>query len=371
MEIGEGLLSYVGEPAQNGSGIAYKGQSSLGDSMAFPAPVAHSKGRINRAGESMRGKNVPPAEDFTVINDWRASHSYILNTFQAMHRNRTRETSIVVAQRLKRLRTIFHKLRRQPKMELARMDDIAGCRLIFQSNAELYDYRTKFLQSRHNHVRRNKDDKYDYIKRPKPSGYRGVHDVYEYNVGSKYGKKYNGLLLELQYRTIYQHAWATSVEVVGLITEHQPKFGVSDKDHEEYFKLSSEIIARVYENEKSCYPNMQNEELVASFEKLEKKIALTHKLKLLNVANKHIQAARNVILVFRPDGRLDVMSFRRPGEALVRYFELEKEPNGADIVLVRADTEEDIRNAFRNYFSDTVEFVSFIEDGLTVLRDRI
>ncbi len=71
-------------------------------------------------------------------------------------------------------------------------------------------------------------DKWDYIKNPKTSGYRGIHDVYEYDVNSEYGLVYNGLLIELQYRTQAQHAWATCVEVVGFITENQPKFQKGD-----------------------------------------------------------------------------------------------------------------------------------------------
>lgn len=59
------------------------------------------------------------------------------------------------------------------------MDDVAGCRLIFPSIKSLYAFREEFLNARFNHHRRNDVDKYDYIKQPKDTGYRGVHDVYE------------------------------------------------------------------------------------------------------------------------------------------------------------------------------------------------
>ena len=97
--------------------------------MPFADPTAYSKGQINRAGNAVRVGN-PSGDALDIINNWRASHAYILNTFQATLRNRTRTTGIAVAQRLKRMRTIVSKLDRQPKMELARMDDVAGCRLI-------------------------------------------------------------------------------------------------------------------------------------------------------------------------------------------------------------------------------------------------
>jgi putative GTP pyrophosphokinase len=40
---------------------------------------------------------------------------------------------------------------------------------------------------------------------------------------------------------------------------------------------------------------------------------------------------------------------------------------GKDI-LVRADTSDDVRNAFRNYFSDAREFIALVESGCETLR---
>ena len=114
-------------------------------------------------------------------------------------------------------------------MELARMDDIAGCRLIFPNIEELTSFRESLHSARFKHRRRNNDDKYDYIKSPKPTGYRGIHDIYEYDVNSKTGEASKGLFVEIQYRTAVQHAWATAVEVIGFITESQPKFQKGDQ----------------------------------------------------------------------------------------------------------------------------------------------
>lgn len=110
--------------------IAVVGNNGPRRTMPFADPTAYTKGQINRAGAEVRVGN-PSEPALEIINNWRASHAYILNTFQATLRRRTRGTKIHVAQRLKRLRTLMSKLTRQPKMELARMDDVAGCRLIF------------------------------------------------------------------------------------------------------------------------------------------------------------------------------------------------------------------------------------------------
>lgn len=168
-----------------------------------------SKSRVNRAGENIRN-GIATSDDLHVIDEWRAAHRGVLNTFQAILRNRTRGSTITVAQRHKRKRTIFDKLHRLPGMQLARMDDVAGCRLIFKNIKELYSFRNKFHRARFNHERRNDLDKYDYIKQPKETGYRGVHDVYEYDVNSDVGQRLAGLNVEIQYRTLVQHAWSTT-----------------------------------------------------------------------------------------------------------------------------------------------------------------
>ena len=336
--------------------------------MPFADPTAYSKGQINRAGATVRGRTFND-DDLDLINRWRASHAYILNTFQATLRNRTRRTEIYVAQRLKRLRTIIGKLDRQPKMELARMDDIAGCRLIFPNAAILRRFRKSFHRARFGHKMRNAIEKYDYIERPKADGYRGIHDIYEYNVNSATGTSYNGLLLELQYRTVYQHAWATTVEIVGMITENQPKFHAGDERHIEFFRLASEIISRTYENGTSCLPELTNAQLVRQFRKLDKDIRILPMLRGLNASQERIGKKKNVILQYSDEGVLSLHTYSKGTDALRRYFLLEQQQTGSDVVLVRADTADEIRLAYTNYFSDPDDFIKYIEHGCTKLTN--
>lgn len=330
--------------------------------MPFADPTAYSKGQINRAGNDVRGGS-PSQESLDTINNWRASHAYILNTFQATLRNRTRGTRITVAQRLKRMRTIVSKLDRQARMELARMDDVAGCRLIFPNYRSLVAFREKIHRARFGHKLRNDVSKYDYISNPKSDGYRGIHDIYEYNVGSLLGRDYNGLLLELQYRTIYQHAWATSVEIIGMITENQPKFHAGDERHIEFFRLASEIIARTYERSNSCYPNLTNIQLVRNFRRLDGEIHTLAVLKGLNRSTAQMGGRKNVILSLSTEGNLDLFTYVKGADALRKYFQLERLQTGADIVLVKGDTAADIRLAYKNYFSDPDDFVRYVETG--------
>jgi putative GTP pyrophosphokinase len=343
----------------------YSVNSNLHNSMSNltkPNFPGGSKKRVNRAGESIR-KGLQTAEDLNVIEEWRAAHRAVLNNFQAILRNRTRGKDISVAQRHKRKRTIFDKLNRFPGMALSRMDDIAGCRLIFKDLQTLVKFREKLHKAHFNHKLRNELDKYDYIKTPKSTGYRGIHDVYEYKVNSEAGKESDGLYLEIQYRTLVQHAWATAVEVIGFITESQPKFQQGDIRYETAMSLSSEILARAFENSKGALAELADREVVANFLMLDKELLLLKTLRGLNAADKAVTDRKNAILIFSSNRELEVRTFRDATDALRALFDLEKEYPESDVVLVRADTSDDVRLAFRNYFSDAREYIRLMEEG--------
>lgn len=328
-----------------------------------------SKGRVNRAGANISAGH-GSSEDVTVLDTWRSAHRAVLNTFQASLRMRTKGTDIVVAQRHKRKNTIIDKLSRIPGMKLARMDDVAGCRFIFEDIESLYAFRESFLKARFRHTKRNDIDKYDYIKRPKATGYRGIHDVYEYNVRSKTGAHLKGLLIELQYRTRIQHAWATTVEVIGHITNSQPKFERGDTRYQDAMVFASEILARAHEQHKGARPDLPDREVVRSFKALDREIHLTHALRGLNQSQLVKSANRNAILVFREDGKLEITTFRSAPEALDHLFKLEAEHPELDVVLVRADTSEEVRFAYKNYFSDAQDFLDLLETGMNQLGSR-
>ena len=86
-------------------------------------------------------------------------------------------------------------------------------------------------------------------------------------------------------------------------------------------------------------------------------------LRNLNSASDVLNEKKNIILMFSGSEKLEVRSYRDSPEAIKALFELEKAGTGKDIVLVRADSSEDVRIAFRNYFSDATEFIKFVESG--------
>ena len=263
-------------------------------------------------------------------------------------------------------------------MKLARMDDVAGCRVIFPTIEELYLFRNSLHEARFNHIRKNGVDKYDYIKDPNgKTGYRGIHDVYSYDVKSKTGRDFKGLLVEIQYRTNIQHAWATAVEVIGFITESQPKFQQGDIRYLHAMALASEILARSFEGRFGPFPHFDKVDLVKKFFEYDDKLRLIATLKGLKSADTSISEKKNTILIFSADGSLEIKTYKGATEALKALFQFENELSNCDIVLVKADSSEDVRFAFKNYFSDTTDFINLIEQGceelcgtVTIKRQR-
>ncbi|HOI97956.1 MAG TPA: (p)ppGpp synthetase, partial [Candidatus Pacearchaeota archaeon] len=106
--------------------------------MAFVKKPQESKQTINKAGKII-AENEPndPLIEWGIglTSRWRACHAYPINTFQATLRRKLKKfpANPIVAQRLKRMPTIIEKLRRYPKMQLARMQDIGGVRAILNS----------------------------------------------------------------------------------------------------------------------------------------------------------------------------------------------------------------------------------------------
>jgi hypothetical protein len=93
-------------------------------------------------------------------------------------------------------------------------------------------------------------------------------------------------------------------------------------------------------------------------------------LRGLNAATKDVSAKRNTILIFGSTGDLEIQTCRDAPDALRSLFELERDRPDRDIVLVRADTSDDVRLAFRNYFSDARDFIRMVERGCNKLTQR-
>lgn len=340
--------------------------------MAKKSDLPHwgSKGAINRAGDALRAGKLAPGQA-TTLESWRMAHRDVINSFQSLLRARAKNLDVQVAQRLKRRSTIIDKLSRHDGMQLARMDDVAGCRLIFPNIKTLNEFRTKLHHAKFKHIRKNEKDKYNYIEKPSDRGYRGIHDIYEHRSKSKKGNpKCDGLLIEIQYRTIVQHAWATAVEVVTEVTENEPKFDRGDRRYIELFRLSSEMLGRAIEGmPPRLFPDKGNKDLYAEFEALNREIGVMHTLVDLVIndwVGDQIEADHIILRISKKDG-FKLYQFDLELEASSRLLELEKEFPDDNIVLVGARNVEEVKSAFRNYFNDVSDFISMMVRAYEIL----
>ncbi|WP_428160695.1 hypothetical protein [Desulfobacter sp.] len=67
------------------------------------------------------------------------------------------------------------------------------------------------------------------------------------------------------------------------------------------------------------------------------------------------------------DGDLEIRTYKGATEALKALFQLEKEFPNNDIVLVKADSSEEVRYAFKNYFTDAKDFIRLLEEACQAL----
>lgn len=346
--------------------------------MPFVSPGQYSKGELDRAGERIRS-GAGTLADIAMLDNWRASHLYVINTFQSSLRARRKrnreEEEVTIAQRLKRRPTIIDKLTREPGMSLSRMHDIAGCRLIFPDVDQLYYFRDGVLKSKAAHELVGGDDRYNYIVNPKESGYRGIHDVYKYDAGSVTGKSWNGLRIEIQYRTIVQHGWATAVEISDIVNSTRLKFSEAGKDISRLFLLASEILSRSQEGTTGFCDGIRTSEVLSEFDYLENATHAVGRLRNLTSTNfsKFARSSKLFILINfvagKREGEFEAEGFADNRSAAERYSQLEAELQGeADVVLVGASEQDAIKLAYTNYFSDASIFIHFLDHGREVLK---
>lgn len=138
------------------------------------------------------------------------------------------EASQAVTQRLKKSATIVDKLYRESGLDMSRMQDIGGCRIVVESLEHLrlveQEIRTSWGSDLH-HVK-------DYIEEPRISGYRSVHMIV----------RESGFLIEIQLRTTPMHEWAVLVEAFSSVLGENLK---QDGDHliQNFLRVLSEIDA--------------------------------------------------------------------------------------------------------------------------------
>ena len=302
-----------------------------------------------------------------VINNRRAAHAYPLNTFQATLRQRIArvDETAIVAQRIKRLSSIQNKLGRYDWLTLSEMQDIAGCRAIVASVPQVYQlakiYRRPY--ARHELVAVN-----DYIKSPKSDGYRSYHLIYRYYNSSN--PVYDRLKVEMQFRSVLQHCWATAVEIADIFYREGLKAHRGSPDWRRFFALMGAVIA-MHEHCRSVPRTPKNSrELIDELRHYTMKLdvrnglsAFGQTLNIMGESNLKPRGVKYVLLVLEPGAgaeQLQLYGFRandvaQATQQMENQERLKSESGNA--VLVSVSDAASLRRAYPNYFLDTTVFL--------------
>lgn len=337
--------------------------------------VEYTQGEINAAGKHINNPSLSfeqRAEYLKIIDNWRAAHAFPMNTFATNLRHQISGIPDAnVVQRLKRLDTILNKLLRFPTMKLYRMQDLGGCRVIVSRLQDVYLIRNNLKESRIRHKEHNFKD---YIATPRDTGYRGIHIIYSYH--SEKSTDYNGLLVEIQIRTQLQHLWATAVETIGVFTQNGLKFNQGSDRWLRFFKVVSALFA--IEENTSIVEGAPTSihAIITEIRDLMHELDVDHKLLTIGLATEVTKLTKKFrkrktpayyllkLNTARPD--LDIEKFTSIDKATDAYnqFEIIKNDQRIDAVLVSAQSFDALTHAYPNYFADITGFSNILHQLL-------
>ena len=318
----------------------------------------YGRKKVAKAGKVLIDKSNPNISEniaLEVLGNWRGSHAFPLNSIQNSVRYRAKQIdeNCVITQRLKRILSIKNKLLRFPDMNLARMQDLGGCRAIMPNINDIYLLKDTIPKARSFSIIKE----YDYIKFPKNTGYRGIHLIANFC-----GKEqYKGLKIEIQIRSYIQHCWATAVEIIGTFKDQQLKSGIGDNKWLEFFRMASFLMESL-EIEKEV-----DEKYIQQAKKLDKELKVRENLitysVLTNVTTELEKQKGIFLLQLEPESSsrriINIKHFtdKERTKAIEIYNKTEQNHIESDIVLVEAESINDLKKGYPNYFADSEEFI--------------
>jgi hypothetical protein len=327
--------------------------------------------QVNAAGRQLgvRGIASLPQNELAIINNWRSSHSFPLNTFQNDLRRKTKnvDENGVIAQRIKRLESIHTKFQLNPTMRLVQMQDIGGCRAIVGSVADVYRLIDKYKRSRFAHTFKNEKD---YIAQPKADGYRSYHRIYQYK-GRGATACYDGLHVEVQIRTQLQHAWATAVEIVGTITKQALKSKEGTPDWRRFFSLVSAAFAALEGTADVPGITSDKDYLTAEIRDLYERLRVWDTIASYRIAIQQAGVDKNfatyVLELNYDKHQVSWWGFSKKQSQGALYVASERErmirkDQNIQVVMVAVDHLSQLRRAYPNYFMDIDYFAAVLTE---------
>jgi hypothetical protein len=323
----------------------------------------YSKKEVSRAGVTLIDSSLPDQMKAKMILDsWRACHVTPLNSFQTSLRRKLSNTdgTALVSQRLKRTPSILSKLQRNPKMMLARMQDIGGIRAVVKNMQKVRELESSYKKG--TKVFSITSAGKDYINYPKTSGYRSVHQIF---------KCKNGFSVELQIRTQIQHAWATAVETMGTFLDLSLKSNEGPEKWLDFFALASSAFAILESTPRiPKYDHLTDQETFEELLKQEEALDVTNKLAGFRVAARHIKDDKKkghyhliILDLDKMTAGIHTYDSKDIQQANIDYSLVEDKVNKGEnlqVVLVTSESIKALKQAYPSYFLDAELFTKQI-----------
>jgi hypothetical protein len=311
-----------------------------------------------------------------IVNNWRSSHGFPLNTFQVNLRRNARRVSprFLLAQRIKRLAAIELKLERLHRWRLSQIQDIGGCRVVLPTVYHVNRLVEIYNQSHSKHTLHHMDD---YITTPRSSGYRGVHLIYQYKSDRANTRAWDNLRIEIQLRSQVQHTWATAVETVGAFVGQALKSSEGEDRWLRFFALMGSVLALREKTSPVPGTSARMSDLRREIREINAELDVPGRLRgytnALNVPSM-MRAKRRGLRMFLMvlDTRAETMHVRgftmsERQEATDAYLAEERRIAslpGSQAVLVSVDSLAALQRAYPNYFADTRAFIRAVQGAV-------
>lgn len=226
--------------------------------------ITFTKNILQRLGRNLRDSVNPSSEDLSMLQEYRLSHKDIVKKVFDIICNEahTINEEAICTFRIKRIDSIIRKLQRlKGQLELKSMRDIAGCRCIMKSDAEVFKLMNNL---KYTPLRLIQEPNIYMGKYKKDTGYGSIH---MYVALPEYEKLY----VEIQIRTEEQHDWATFVETIDLLYDTKLKEGINTTTEEQYndFYRMHQILSKL-DSHRSKTENIELIRVVIKYNILEK-----------------------------------------------------------------------------------------------------
>lgn len=332
-----------------------------------------SKQQVNKAGQMLlvAPRLASKLQHWEILTAFRLMHVHPMLAFRNFLDSKLQKiggrNKALLTQRLKRNPSIMQKLKLHKNMNLSRMQDIGGIRVVVPVIGDVYKLRDEIKKAgTHRSFQSTLVREYDYIAKPKSSGYKSLHMVY------KHGKNlpaHQQCLIEVQIRTSIQHAWATAVEIMGIYYNQPLKQSFGSKV---YLSLFSDISKGFACLETGQYNPELFREIAGQVaeEKFMDRMGqirnlTTHLTQELKLGNRVTSSSAYLIVLDVEKPLIKITEFPKSKlqDAALQYQEQEiaNANNRKQVVLVSVNDVKKIQNSYPNYFLDMQNFLTHLQ----------